>query len=334
MRSAVSAFQKLTEEDIVEWFMAAGGVARTVLKRASLRNCVQDWKAEAQNLISNMEKEDIEKVVIGIQGGTFSRGSDTLFHWVVDEKYVGEKFDSLEKLSLRRFKRKVLCLASPWVADQLHLAFRFEKLVNIVSLILTTSKVVELAALRGYWFETLGHMMLSGGGGKFNCRWLDTNDKFTLTLSKSMSYFFKSDEDASKSCRDDFSTYCVPVSRNQAAFDSLSSPFLFFQMASGPEHSINKDGMLSITNAMENGGHCSWVAERKVRGAYDPRRRKCSVPVFVFCSTPSNFDSYYKTPQKFVQSKRKASEIENIQQAVLELPINFNLGDAKKLASQ
>ena len=35
-----------------------------------------------------MKKKDIKKVVIGIQGGTFSRGSDTMFHWVVDEKYV------------------------------------------------------------------------------------------------------------------------------------------------------------------------------------------------------------------------------------------------------
>ena len=147
-----------------------------------------------------------------------------------------------------------------------------------------------------------------------------------------MSYFFKSDEDASKSCQDDFSTYCVPVRRNQAAFDSLNSPFLFFQMASGPEHSINKDGMFSIMNAMKKGGRCTSMAKSKVRGACNPRRPTCSVPVFVFCTTPSNFDSHYKTPQKFVQGKRKASEIENIQQAVLELPIN--LGDAKKLVSQ
>ena len=198
------------------------------------------------------------------------------------------------------------------MANKLHLAFRFEKMLNIASLILTTSQDVELAALRGYWFKTLGHMLLSAGGD-FNCRWLDTNDKFTLTLPMSVSYFFRSAEDAIKSCRDDLSTYCVPVSRNQAAFDSFSSPFLFFQMASRPEHSINKDGMLSITKAMENGGRCTWVAGNAVRGACDPHRPECSVPVFVFCTTPSNFDSHYKTPQKFVQNKRKASEIENIQ---------------------
>ena len=66
MRSAVSTFQTLTEEDVVEWFMAAGGVARTVLLRASLGNSVQGWKADAHTLIFNMKKEDIEKVVIGI----------------------------------------------------------------------------------------------------------------------------------------------------------------------------------------------------------------------------------------------------------------------------
>lgn len=162
--------------------------------------------------------------------------------------------------------------------------------------------------------------------------WLDNNDKFTLTLPKSVSYFFKSDEDASMSCRDDFCTYCVPVGRNQAAIDSLGSPFLFFQMASGPEHSINKDGMVSIMDAMKKGGRCTSEAASKVRGACDPRRPTCSVPVFVFCTTPFNFDGHYKTPQKFVQGKRKASEIENIQQAVLELSIN--LDDARKLASQ
>jgi hypothetical protein len=72
---------------------------------------------------------------------------------------------------------------------------------------------VELAALRGYWFETLGHMLLFAGS-LFNCKWLDTNEKFTLTLPQSVSYFFKSDKDASTSCRDDFSTYCVSVGRN------------------------------------------------------------------------------------------------------------------------
>ena len=41
MRSAVSAFQTLTEEDIVEWFMVAGGVARTVLLRASSGKSIQ-----------------------------------------------------------------------------------------------------------------------------------------------------------------------------------------------------------------------------------------------------------------------------------------------------
>ena len=178
--------------------------------------------------------------------------------------------DSPEELSFRRFERKFLCLASAWVANELHLVFRFEKMQNIASLILTTSKDVELAALRGYWFETLGHMLLSMGGD-FNCRWLDTNDKFTLTLPKSVSYFFRSDEDAIKSCRDDLSTYCVLVSCNQAAFDSLNSPFLFFQMASRPEHSINKDGMFSITKVMENGGCCTSVAGNVVRGACDPR---------------------------------------------------------------
>lgn len=40
-----------------EWFLAVGGVARTVVKRASEGFHLQDWKAEALEVISKMETE-------------------------------------------------------------------------------------------------------------------------------------------------------------------------------------------------------------------------------------------------------------------------------------
>lgn len=203
-----------------------------------------------------------------------------------------------------------MCFASDWVANQFYLKLRLVKLLRVASLILSTSGDVELSALRGYWFVTVSHMILSSGGS-FECRWLDTGDKFKITLPESKSYTFKSDADASLACQDDLSVYCVPRARNQATIDSMSSPYLFFQMASGPRHRINKDGLFRIMKAMKKGGRFTPQAENFVRGVCVPARTRSTVPV------------HYTSPQSFVEGNLVASEIEAIQQAVLEVPIDF-----------
>ena len=207
-----------------EWFLAVGGVARTVVKRASEGFHLQDWKAEALEVISKMETEGM---ILGLLQGTFAQGSDSLFHWQVDEAYARKKGNSPEKKALRRFKLKALCFASDWVAHEIFLKLRLDKVLRVASLIMSTSKDVELSVLRGYWSETLSHMILSSGG-KFKCRWLDMKVEFLHTLPKAVPYTFISSKDASENCGDDFSVYCVPMSKNQAAIDSLNSPYLFF----------------------------------------------------------------------------------------------------------
>lgn len=165
--------------------------------------------------------------------------------------------------------------------------------------------------------------MILSNGGSFNCRWLDTSEEFKLTLPESEFYTFKSDPDASLACQDDLSVYCSPRARNHAAFDSLSSPYLFFQMASGPRHSINKDGLSRIIKAMEDGGRFTPQAQNCVRSACVPARTSSTFLVFVFSTTPENFQSHYKSPQSFVEGRLVASAVKAIQQAVLEVPIDF-----------
>ena len=92
-------------------------------------------------------------------------------------------------------------------------------------------------------------------------------------------------------------------------------------MASGPQHRINKDGVSHIMKAMLKGGRFTQQAENMVKGGCDPPRPTSSVPVFVFYTTPSNFNSHYRTPQSFVQGGKKTSEL-TLQQAVLQTPID------------
>jgi hypothetical protein len=137
--------------------------------------------------------------------------------------------------------------ASGWVAQQFFLQLRVQRILNIVSFILTCRGDVETSASRGYWFETISHMMLSSGGD-FKCRMLDSSHEFVLTLPQADIYSFKTPKDASSKLKDDLSVYCLPTNCNQVAIDAMSSPYLLFQMASGPKHSINswvsKAGML------------------------------------------------------------------------------------------
>lgn len=145
------------------------------------------------------------------------------------------------------------------------------------------------------------------------------NVEFLLSLPKAVPDTFISGKDASEKCGDDFSVYCMSMAKNQAAIDSLNSPYLLCHLF-GLQHRINKDGVSNIMNAMRKGVCFTQQAENMVRGVCDPPRPTSSVPVFVFCTTPSNFDSHYKTPQIFVQGRKKTSKL-TLQQAVLRMPI-------------
>jgi len=127
--------------------------------------------------------------------------------------------------------------------------------LKAVSLILSTTGDIEASTLRGYCFETVLKMIISGSG-TFQCRWLDTSDEFKLTLPKSQLFLFKSNEDAFVACKDDLSVYCVPLAHNQVAIDAMSSPYLFFQMASGAKHSINL-GLSKLLEALGSKGRCT-----------------------------------------------------------------------------
>jgi hypothetical protein len=97
---------------------------------------------------------------------------------------------SPEKKALRRFKRRTVRFALGWVVQQFFLHLRLQNILNTVSLILTCRGDVETSAGRGYWFETISHMMLSSGG-KFACRMLDSGEKFVLTLPQADICLFK-----------------------------------------------------------------------------------------------------------------------------------------------
>ena len=164
--------------------------------------------------------------------------------------------------------------------------------------------------------------MILSGGGTFQCRWLDTGKEFKLTLPVSQLFTYKSHEDAFVACKNDLSVYCVPLARNEVAIDAMSSPYLFFQMASGAKHTINK-ALSNLLNTLKEKGRYTPEALEFVTRACVPWRMELEDPVFVFCTTPTHFKNDFKTNQNFV-SKRKVVEHGCIlQQAVLEVPIDF-----------
>ena len=313
---AVSAFKAISDASVEEWFSVAGGVARTVLKLASEGTSLEDWKAQVINNTKSLDVDVLEVMVAGLQMDTFPPGSDTLFHWSVVEKCLETNSLSPEMKALMRFKRKIVCFASDWVANIIYHKLRLDNVLKVVSFILSTIGEVETAAVRGYWFEAVCHMIISGGG-EFACRWLDTEEEFKLKLPMAQSTSYKSYEEAAGKCQNDLSVYCVPLSRTQAAFDAMNSPFLLFEMASGVEHTINTK-LNEFLKVMEDEGRGTHEALDFVRSVCDPQRMELNVPVLVFCTTPTHFKAGYKNDQRF-----GAADPSPMLQAVLEIPIDF-----------
>jgi hypothetical protein len=251
-RSTITCFKnKVTSEDVEKWFLKAGGVARTVLKLSSEGLTLEAWVEKVRPKIVNMKYDKLKTMLAGLQLNTFSPGSDDLFHWyvAVDNVPSDNNDTSPVKTALRHFKRKSLRFASGWVAQEFYLKWRLQKIFNVVSLILNHRGDVEISALRGYWFETISHMILTDAG-KFECRMLDSSEKFQLTLPRAVDIcLFKTPADASSKVKDDLSVYCMPTRSNQAAIDSMSSPWLLFQMASGPKNTtFIKMGKFQVPN--------------------------------------------------------------------------------------
>ena len=297
-KEAVSAFKEMSDASEGEWFRVAGGVARTVLKLASEGTSLQAWMEQVVTTTKDLNVDRVERMVAGLQPDTFSPGSDRLFHWHVEESCLNTNSLSPEKQALRRFKRKIVCFASNWVAGIIYHTLRLHNVFKVVSFILSTTGEVETAALRGYWFEAVSHMIISSGG-VFACRWLDTGEEFNLKLPMATTISYKSYEEAVGKCRNDLSVYCVPLSRIQAAFDAMNSPFLLFQMASRAEHSIDTK-LNEFLKVMVEEGRDMPEALDFIKSICDPPRMELKAPVLVFCTTPTHFKAGYKNAQRFV----------------------------------
>ena len=100
-------------ESVKDWYFAAGGVARIVMKEASVGRSLSAWKEDAMTAIANTDVNGLQTMIVGLQHDTFSPRSDSLFHWHVDEKNVRalRSVFSPEKRRLRRFLRKMVCFA-------------------------------------------------------------------------------------------------------------------------------------------------------------------------------------------------------------------------------
>ena len=202
---------------------------------------------------------------------------------------------------------------------------RLENILKVISFILSYTEEVEVAALRGYWFETLSHMIISSGG-IFNCRYLGgASEEFQLKLSEGEFCTFNTAEDASSVVMDDLSLYCLPRASNQVAMDSIISPYLLFQMTASRNRSINKAGLFKLVKALKDKGRLTRAAWDEVRSkCHPPLRTKKHFPLFVFCTTPANFQAHYKSPQIFVEKGIKVKQgVPQIHQIVLEIPIDF-----------
>jgi hypothetical protein len=310
-RSTITRFRnKVTSEDVEKWFSKAGGVARTVLKLSSEGLTLEAWVEKVHPKIVHVKYSILKAMIAGLQLNTSSAGSDDLFHWYVAANNVpmDSNDTSPEENALRRFKRKSLRLASGWVAQQFFLKWRLKKTLHVVSLILSHRGDVEP------WFETISHMILSSGG-KFKCRMLHNSEEFELTLPKADICLFKTPADASSKVKDDLSVYCMPTKSNQAAIDSMRSPWLLFQMAYGPKHNIS----LGLSKVLDDLQLTNEAQDSVKKACVLPRSP--TLPLFIFCTPQDNFRNSYKNPQPFGEGKKRKPDI--VRQAVLNIPIDI-----------
>jgi hypothetical protein len=220
---------------------------------------------------------------------------------------------SPEENALRHFKRKSLRFALGWVAQQFFLKWRLKKTLDVVSLILSHRGDVEP------WFETISHMILSSGD-KFKCRMLHNSEEFELTLPKANIFLFKFQQtlpkaDASSNVKENLYVYCMPTKSNQAAIDSMRSPWLLFQMAYGPKHNIS----LGLSKVLDDLQLTNEAQDSVKKACVLPRSP--TLPLFIFCTTPDNFRNSYKNPQPFGEGKKRKPDI--VRQAVLNIPIDI-----------
>jgi hypothetical protein len=88
-RSTITRFgEKVTSEDVEEWFSKAGGVARTVLKDASDGLTIKAWVDRIMNKIYLADLSTLQHMIAGLQLDTFALGSDDLLHWHVVARNV------------------------------------------------------------------------------------------------------------------------------------------------------------------------------------------------------------------------------------------------------
>ncbi|CAG8737454.1 1313_t:CDS:1, partial [Acaulospora morrowiae] len=137
------------------------------------------------------------------------------------------------------YNKCILEFASDYVSekavDRLSRNYKYD-LQNFVN---TSEDMSEYSTLRGAIFERLAHQRLLRGG-KFNVRPLfeDSKTRHTLQLDNNMGKLTFSDikEIAPK-------MYCIPIQKNNASFDAIIPPNMFFQMTVAKSHPIIKSGL-------------------------------------------------------------------------------------------
>ncbi len=72
-------------------------------------------------------------------------------------------------------------------------------------------------------------------GCSLRCRWLDTDQAFTMQLKRSAPASFISAAKLMTTAKSDFSTFAVPVSRNYPAIDAAVSPCVWIQVMHLPQ---------------------------------------------------------------------------------------------------
>ena len=235
-----------------------------------------------------IKKNVLEDFVAQIGTSGFHPGSDMIFHWKVPRKVPqGSEY-------LKKYEHKFLGFASPLVASLVCLSLGMRETEEIAKLCMKSSHQMTIATMRGYWFEHLAYMKLLQGG-TFKCQLLGKQVEFDLVLPRSTMYMFNSKKEAAEKVKAECTAYCKPHSSNFPVVDSLSSPVLYFQMASGNEHGIKRHFIKNFVESMsQDSSKASDAYTHLSAVSADQAWLGPRMLLFLFVTDPSSYDNGFK----------------------------------------
>ncbi|KAK9822323.1 hypothetical protein WJX74_007345 [Apatococcus lobatus] len=243
--------------------------------------------------------------------------SDKIFHMVPLKPATSPRETSPVKLPRpRHYLEGSIKIATEFVhallVQRLYLGSSLSARLNIV----TQENLLETAAANGYQLESLVHL-LAVKGGELKCRWLDSQEDFTMQLKAAKPASFHSAAQLMQVAQVDGSIYALPTSTTYPAVDSAVTPCIYLQSAKAKSHTLQVDALKELRQALGSSGKQESAFQAAASLIHPPRVFK--KPLVVMVTTPAHFDDSYKQLQMSKGAQPKP--VTSVMQAVATIPI-------------